>query len=561
LWTAAAARGSADAAARLVGLLSELSPEDAACAAGWAAGQVRLEDPWDLARLLDTMRAAGAGSAIRALLDRGLAGRADVGLRWDALRLLIALGAARAGDAAEVLGARLAERAEPDDVSYLAALLRAMGTARAGGAVRALLARDPLRYADLQHPREAGLLVTAMHAAGPEASGATQALAGWAAEHCVIDGGQATAGLLRALRDAGQSGAAQRLLDRDPAGQGRFDDLWDAAALLSELRAAGADDAVRRLLDRGPARLGEVDGADSVGWLLTELREAGAGEAIRGLLARDPASHVHLYHWEAIAWLVAELRLAGDVAAIRTLATRVADQGGLDDMAYLAEWLEQFQAGGDEGIQVLLSGDRIRHAVLGAPGATAWLLEQLLAAGADGAARALLDRDPGGRADLENLRDVARLVVALCAAGDHDAAYALATRAARNAPRASLADPGGTAALLAELRAVGDHGAARALLDRDPARQARLDRPHEVARLLAALRAAGAGEAAGVLARRAAAAGMFGVFLADRPDGADTGGAVSYQYGCEPDLTPAPPWQWAPPGTAIPSPRPRSGAR
>jgi hypothetical protein len=63
----------------------------------------------------------------------------------------------------------------------------------------------------------------------------------------------------------------------------------------------------------------------------------------------------------------------------------------------------------------------------------------------------------------------------------------------------------------------------------------------------AAVRAAGAGEAAGILARRAAGAGMFGVFLAYHSDGRDTGGAVSYRHGCEPDLTPAPPWRWTPP--------------
>ena len=79
-------------------------------------------------------------------------------------------------------------------------------------------------------------------------------------------------------------------------------------------------------------------------WLLTELRQAGAGEAIRTLLARGPASHVDLYDPQAIAWLVAELRLAGDVEAIRTLATRVADLGGLDHLAYVADWLEQFRA-------------------------------------------------------------------------------------------------------------------------------------------------------------------------------------------------------------------------
>jgi hypothetical protein len=53
---------------------------------------------------------------------------------------------------------------------------------------------------------------------------------------------------------------------------------------------------------------------------------------------------------------------------------------------------------------------------------------------------------------------------------------------------------------------------------------------------------------AGILARRAAGAGMFGVFLACHSTGTGTGEAVGYRYGCEPDLRPAPPWRWALPG-------------
>ena len=563
LWTAAASRGSADAAARLVDLLSQVSPEDVARAAGWAAGQVRLDDPWEVARLLDAMRAAGTGDAIGALVARDVAGQADVGLRWDALRLVIALGAAGAdgaagaGDAAEALGVRLAERAEIDYVPYVAALLQALGTARADGAVRALLARDPARHADPDDPRETGLLVTAMHAAGPEASDATRALAEWAAEHCDIEGAQAVANLLHAMRAAGQPAAVRRLLDRDLVGQGRFTDPWEAAALLAELRAAGADDAVRRLLDRDPARLGRVDFASSVAWLLTELREAGADEVIRDLLARDPASEVDLYDASAIAWLVTELRLAGDSEAIRTLATRVADLGG--NLRFVTEMLERFRDAADEAIPILVPVGELEDAELDYAGITAWLLEQLLAAGASDTVRALLDGDPGGQARLDDLRDVARLLAALRTAGAGEAARALAVRAARDAPQASLSDPGGVAALLGELRAGGDHDAVRVLLDRDPAGQARLDDPRKAARLLAALRAAGAGaldaadalDAAGILAGRAAGAGMFGVFLAYH-----SGGAVSYRYGCEPDLAPAPPWRWAPPGSSAADPDP-----
>ena len=187
--------GSADAAARLVDLLSDVNHGDAARAAGWAAGRVRLGRP--VGGRPAATRAAQVGDAIGALVARDLAGQVDVGRRWDALRLLIALGAAGAGDAAEALGARLVERTELDNVPYLAALLRALGVARADGAVRALVARDPAQHADPEDPAETGLLVTAMHAAGPEASDATRALADWAAEHCVIDGGQAVADLLR----------------------------------------------------------------------------------------------------------------------------------------------------------------------------------------------------------------------------------------------------------------------------------------------------------------------------------------------------------------------------
>jgi hypothetical protein len=515
-------RGSADAAARLVGLLHETGHEDAGRAAGWVAGRVRLNDPWDAARLLDAMRAAGTDDAIRALLARDPAGQAD-------------------------LGARLAEGVRLD-VPYLAALLRALRTARADGAVRALVARDPARHAHPYDLQETALLVTAMHVAGPEASDVTRALADWAAEHCVIDGPQAVAGLLQAMRSAGQVGAVRRLLDRDPVGQGRFDDPWEAAALLAELRAAGEDAAARRLLARDPARLGKVDSADSVAWLLTELREAAADGAIRTLLARDPAS---TSTWTTRRPSPGWWPNCGGPGTSRRSGPWLP---GWRIWAASTTWLTPPSGWRSSGPAARRrSGScyprpgRARRAR--PPGAMAWLLEYLLAAGADDLARALLDRDPGKQADLGDLRDVARLLAALRAAGDHDAARALAVRAASNAPQASLADPGGTAALLVGLRAAGDHDAAQALLDRDLARQARLDRPQDVVQLIAALRAAGAGDAAGDLARRAAGAGMFGVFLACHP-----GETVSYRYGCEPDLAPTPPWRWAPPG-----PRAESG--
>ncbi|HEY2267853.1 MAG TPA: hypothetical protein VGI96_34895, partial [Streptosporangiaceae bacterium] len=94
LWTAAVGAGSADAARRLVAHLRAVSPEDAVSAASWAAGRVQLHDPWDLARLLDGLLAAGAGDAVRDLLNRDPAAQVSVDDPWDAIELLRALHAA-----------------------------------------------------------------------------------------------------------------------------------------------------------------------------------------------------------------------------------------------------------------------------------------------------------------------------------------------------------------------------------------------------------------------------------------------------------------------------------
>jgi hypothetical protein len=74
-------------------------------------------------------------------------------------------------------------------------------------------------------------------------------------------------------------------------------------------------------------------------------------------------------------------------------------------------------------------------------------------------------------------------------------------------------------------------GRAAALLARDPVGQASLDSPDPVAKLLEALRAAGAGDAV-----------TFDLFLEVCP-----GEASSYPVGREPDGTPSQPWRWQEP--------------
>jgi len=77
------------------------------------------------------------------------------------------------------------------------------------------------------------------------------------------------------------------------------------------------------------------------------------------------------------------------------------------------------------------------------------------------------------------------------------------------------------------------------VLARDPGRQVVLgpDQARGVARLLAALRAAGTAQAAQALSERAADAGLFHL----KEDRAD------YPFGREPDGSPASPWRWSAP--------------
>ena len=505
LWTAAAGGGSAAAASRLVAHLCEVNPADTAPAARWAVGCVRLDDPWDLARLLEELLAADAGDAVKSLLARDPASQAGIGHCWDAVELLGALHAAgalhpaAAAQQASVLAARIVADVSLEHLPSVASLLTALSAAGAADAIGALVTRDPARHAIPEEPEEIAVLLEALHAGG--AADAVRSLASWAANDVSLERPQVLARLLTALRTVGAHGAYQVLLARDPVGHGRFDDPWEAAALLPELRMAGADGAVQALLARITAGLARVDHTDSVAWLLAELRAAGASEAIKAVLARDPARHADFYDLQAVGRLAAELHAVGDIEAVRTLATRMADDAAdADDPGYLAERLEEVRTGGAApAVQVLLDCDPAGQAVLDDPGNVAWLLGELRVAGAGDQVRVLLARDPAGQVRLGgDPADIARLLRALRTAGASDGTRSLAARAAEGA---------------------------------------RLGEPLGAARLLAALRAAGTAQAAQALSERAADAGLFHL----KEDRAD------YPFGREPDGSPASPWRWSAP--------------
>ena len=106
----------------------------------------------------------------------------------------------------------------------------------------------------------------------------------------------------------------------------------------------------------------------------------------------------------------------------------------------------------------------------------------------------------------------------------------------------SLDSPFSVARLLEALRLAGARSAVTALLARDPVAHVNLRDPRGVAELLEALRFAWAGGAVTALAGRAADAGMFDLFLKACP-----GEASGYKFGREPDGTPSRSWQWQAP--------------
>ncbi|MGD0240529.1 MAG: hypothetical protein ABSB59_09400, partial [Streptosporangiaceae bacterium] len=198
LWTAAVGSGSADAARRLVAHLRDVSPDDAAPAARWAVGQVRLDDPWDLARLLDELLAANAGDAVLALLARDPARQVRVDHLWDAVELLRALHTAGAAEQAGVLAARLVGDVSLEQLPVVASLLTALRAAGAADAIGALVARDPARHANPEEPEEIAVLLEALHATG--AADAVRSLASWAANDVSLERPLVLARLLKAFR-------------------------------------------------------------------------------------------------------------------------------------------------------------------------------------------------------------------------------------------------------------------------------------------------------------------------------------------------------------------------
>ena len=148
-----------------------------------------------------------------------------------------------------------------------------------------------------------------------------------------------------------------------------------------------------------------------------------------------------------------------------------AAHAALDNPGAVAFLLDRLRAAGaDEQAAVLLARDPAAHAALGDPGAVASLLGRLRAAGAREQAAVLLARDPAAHAALDDPRGVAFLLGSLREAGADEQAAALAGRAAAHA---ALGDPRGVARLLGSLRRGGRGRAGRRAAGSGPGRPCR----------------------------------------------------------------------------------------
>jgi hypothetical protein len=134
---AGTASGDPFTAARLVHWMHGLHPQDLR-AAQWAASSASPDDPYAVARLLDSLRAVGAGQQVATLADRAAAST------------------------------------PLDDPNALARLLDTLEEADADQQVATLLARDPAAStSSLDHPYAVARLLHTLEEAGPDQQVAT----------------------------------------------------------------------------------------------------------------------------------------------------------------------------------------------------------------------------------------------------------------------------------------------------------------------------------------------------------------------------------------------------
>ena len=377
--------------ARLLDSLREAGAEEQAAAllARDPAAHAPLNDPGGVAWLLDSLRGAGAEVQATALLARDPAAHAPLNDLAGVASLLDSLRKAGADKQATTLADRTVAHAPLDNPVGVARLLLSLLLARADKQTAALLARDPAANTPIETP------------------------------YCV-------ALLLDSLQGARAEEQAAALLARDPAAHAPLDDPFGVAWLLDSLRGAGADKQATMLADRAAAHV-PLNDPIGVARLFDSLRGAGAAERAT-MLADRAASRAPLDDPGGVALLLDSLRGAGAAEQATMLADRAASRAPLDDPGGVALLLDSLRGAGAAEQATMLADRAASRAPLNDPGGVARLLDSLRKAGADKQAIALLGRDLAAETHLDNPVAVARLLDSLRKAGADKQATMLAGR-------------------------------------------------------------------------------------------------------------------------------------
>jgi hypothetical protein len=358
-----ATEADAHAAAGLLSIMQPLHPTDTRAAA-WVAARADLTRPDDVARLIDTLREAGAHAQLKELLQRDPAAHADM-----------------------------------RDLTGVSSLIEALHQAGAASQVSAILAHGSVANADTTDYR-IFFLLPALHKVG-----AIEQLPGLAERAVASDDATSpswTAELLTALHEIGADEQVAALLARDPAAHAELTELEPFHAipdLIAALHRVGADAQVTAFAERVIADT-DPDDLLSISTLLTAMHEAGGEPLVRDLLRSDPVARVDPANTFVVAALLGALVTVGADAEVAALLARDpvahADLTSLDGVEYL---LTQFQEmGAHAHVAALLARDPVAHADQNDPLSLMGFLLALGADGTDSVSTALLDRLPGAGA-------------------------------------------------------------------------------------------------------------------------------------------------------------------
>ena len=267
------------------GQVAELAARAAAAAPG---------NPLDLARLLAGLQAAGADEVVTKLLARHPAATVTLADLFGVARLLDSLREAGAAGQVAELAARAAAGAALDDPYGVASLLAALRTAGADKQVTKLLARNPAAAVAVDDPDGVAILLGTLREAGAEKQ-VTKLLARNPAATVALDQLSGIARLLDRLREVAAAGQVAELTARAVA-CAVLEDPLGVASLLDRLRDAGAEEQVTELLARNPASTVALDNQYSVARLLDRLRAVGAAGQAAELIARLPTAGLFELH-------------------------------------------------------------------------------------------------------------------------------------------------------------------------------------------------------------------------------------------------------------------------